>query len=200
MKGLTNIILGLLFLIIITICISFLINLPINNETLLTEDYKSSDEIKWDHMPITYRYIDTSEFVSTCKEYIKERINKAFNEITNATKGIVSFKRLNEQESGEDITINCSNKVEVQNAEVGTSTAGLAGPTLIGNKIIHGQITFYPYQNCGTYPDTELHEILHVFGFGHNETNRLSLMYPTILKCDGKFDNDIKEELIRIYG
>lgn len=199
-----NIVLGSVFLIIIAICISFLINQPINennNSSNYTEpNTETSNEIKWDHMPITYRYIDTEEFISTCKDYIKERIDRAFNEITNATAGVVSFRRLNEQESREDIAINCSNKVEVQDAEVGTSTAGLAGPQTIRNKIVHGQITFYPYRNCGTYPDTELHEILHIFGFEHNETNRLSLMYPAILKCDGKLDNYIREELIRIYG
>ncbi len=165
-----------------------------------TEDMiKDPGKKYWDHMPLTYRFEDTEEFISTCQDHIKERVKGAFDIVKNETSGAVYFV---EVDYDEDIIIRCSNKIQTDGrAAVGISTAGEGGPTLIqGNKILEGELNFYPYRNCGTFPDVELHEIMHVLGFGHNNSSRLNLMYPTNLKCDGTFDDYLKEELIMIYG
>jgi hypothetical protein len=156
----------------------------------------------WDHMPLTYAFRDTGEFVSTCQDHIKERIKGAFDIIKNETNESVYFIEVNYTEEDYDIVIKCSNKVQTDGrAAEGISTAGEGGPTkLKGNLILKGELNIYPYRNCGTFPDVELHEIMHVLGFGHNDSSRLNLMYPYNLKCDGQFDESLSTELIRIYG
>jgi hypothetical protein len=153
----------------------------------------------WDHMPLTYRFNDTNEFVSTCQDHIKKRLKTAFDIVKNETQGIVYFV---EVDYNEDIIIHCSNKIQTDGkAEQGISTAGEGGPTLLqGNKIIKGELNLYPYRNCGVFPDVELHEIGHVLGFGHNKSSRLNLMYPINLKCDGEFDIYIRDDLIEVYA
>ena len=52
--------------------------------------------------------------------------------------------------------------------------------------------------NCN-WPATELHELMHVFGFNHSMDSN-SLMYPYLTSCNQKLDNSIIEELIRLYS
>ena len=56
---------------------------------------------------------------------------------------------------------------------------------------------------CLDYPDTEIHEILQVFGFKHNETDTLSIMYPEHMWCRldrFRIDGYILDKLKEIYG
>jgi hypothetical protein len=50
-----------------------------------------------------------------------------------------------------------------------------------------------------TYPNVELHELLHVLGFDHSE-NKKSIMYPLIESCDQILDQSIINQLKLLYA
>ncbi len=92
------------------------------------------------------------------------RIQKAFGIIERETQGLIFF---NFEFEG-DIIFDCP-----ENQHLDGNTAGEGGPIFYEGyrEIIGGEITLYPYGEdklrCESYPTTEIHEILHVFGFGH---------------------------------
>lgn len=93
------------------------------------------------------------------------RIHEAFGIIEIETEGEVFFEY--EPVNEGDIIITCWD----DQGEEGV--AGEGGPIFYEGEreIIGGEVDFYPYLEdeifCENYPTTELHEILHVFGFGH---------------------------------
>jgi len=143
-------------------------------------------EDHWNHMPITYSF---DKFGSTrdCRDYEIDRIKDAFNIIENSTDGIVNFV---EEEVGGDISISCRESDETP-TDGRYQTSADALPTIEGNIITLGTLRFFVHRNCGTWPDLEIHEILHLFAFGHVE-DEWSIMDPIASRCDlGKIDDNI---------
>ena len=69
------------------------------------------------------------------------------------------------------------------------------------NVITNGTVLLYKEtnaQNCD-WANVELHELIHVFGFGHSN-NSNSLMYPYLENCNQKLDDSIIKELTRLYS
>src|SRR3989344_684239 len=100
-----------------------------------------------------------------------------------------------------DILITCSNVAPEPN-EQGHFVAGEGGPSVIVNTtrfavIMLGRVGLYRPETCDT-PQVATHEILHALGFDHND-NSSSIMYP-ITSCDQVLDDDIVEEIEKLYS
>jgi len=158
--------------------------------------YSDTTKIHFDHMPIIYYFSDSvlldKKDRKKCPEHQARRLKNAFAEIEKLTNGMVYFQ---EYENQGDIAINCYGTAIADSVH---TLSGEGGRTLKGNIIIKGELNFYVHRNCGNYPDLELHEILHVLGFDHVD-DKNSIMYPKQVKCDGKIDDSITKELIKIY-
>lgn len=148
----------------------------------------------WDHMPISYKINENCGVKET------SRIKKAIEIIKTETEQAVTFI---EQENSPDIEINCQTNFP-KNA--GGYEAGLARISYEYDKILNATITFFGISpsnsklagGCISYPYTELHELLHVLGFGHS-TKTSSIMNPYAGGCIVKFDKDIAQKLKEIY-
>ena len=187
----------------------------------------------WTHMPISYSILNEKE----CGLYEATRIKRAFSDIMLATNNSASFQKVN---NSADIEITCTflencytTSVEITNEYVIRYETicghrlGLAKTTVEGNRIINANIElaglagfaetkregpsgFY-VGTCG-HTTTEIHELLHAFGYGHSEDNN-SIMYSeadtfglTTQKpgaCQGSkrpIDKDIAEDLVSTYS
>lgn len=141
-------------------------------------DYVEGDKFRVHSNQYSFPYFYTTpisySFDSTlpCEGNKRDRVIQAFNIIQDKTDGIVSFDWLS---SGGEITIRCHPYPNP------AGHAGYGGPTVYEDgEIIGGDIDLYPvlpgYSECYSYPVTEIHEILHVFGFDHF-SNSNSIMY-----------------------
>jgi len=134
-------------------------------------------------LPISY------SISNNCSDYMKYRIRDAFLELFSETNSILFFI---EVPSGGNIDINCSISNSLSFYDIGgTYTAGEAYVG-VGGYFINNSIDFYNLKSraetymmgaCSKYPDTEIHEILHVFGFKHN-LDEGSIMGPSSTGCD----------------
>jgi len=148
---------------------------------------------------VTYRFTDKE----SCGNYETKRVIWAFEVIENETDHIVTFEETN---SSADITIYCY--ITAPSSQLGYITQGEATMGNYGERVHNAVINFYNTgQNrysagCKDYPDTEIHEILHVFGFGHS-ADTMSIMNWEHIVCRidrFKIDPDIVEELKKIYN
>lgn len=156
--------------------------------------------MKFNHNNISYR-IDPY-----CNTKRKEKIKKAFQEITNQAP-IITFK---ESFSKADIEVSCSKAPESEPTDEKHLIAGEGGAKEIiqtkRNYIITKGVV-YLYDNNDNkmktteceYPNIELHELMHVFGFDHSE-NKNSLMYPILESCDQIIDQSIINQLKKLYS
>jgi hypothetical protein len=158
-----------------------------------SDKFSSSIELHWTHMPLTY------SFSTECTNLIKSRNRRAFYEITNQTDGVITFQEKNN--TPVDISLVCYKSVPTEGFYL---TAGEAQYWSEGNKITKAVINYYnaiegnTFLGCVNFPDTEIHEILHTFGFGHKPG------FNTIMRevqgiCLYKIDADIIEELKSTY-
>ena len=193
-------------------------NLPSFQEEL-QDNYLNNTRPHWTHMPLTYK-IKTDY----CTNFTARRIRWAFEALQNETQEAVSFievkddyiieeREINKSEGiaeshynqvlreGVDILIECS----LQAPEQGEYwTQAEASPITIGeNRLTAGYLHFYNVGEnrysggCLHYPLTELHEILHLFGFEHTEEG---IMSPISYGCvQFKIDDYIIEDLHEIY-
>lgn len=159
--------------------------------------YGGYDATSMDELPITYSISES------CGSSQYGRINNAFNILSEESGYVVFFTYVN---SNPDIDIKCHlEAVE----EDGYYTSGLATLGTIGYSVSGSEIDFYnvnPISNnrfpggCLTYPNTELHEILHTFGFDHNES-RNSIMNSVSSGCVVRsIDNYIIRSLQDTYS
>lgn len=146
-------------------------------------------------LPITYAVNETA-----CGELMSGRFDKAFAQLTSETMGIVTFQKV---EGSANIKIMCYLEA-MEEGEYFTSAHATLGKQ--GKKIDGATMVFYnvdPIGNarfsggCLSYPNTELHELLHVFGYIHNEKEG-SIMNPIspgcrVLKVDEKIIEDLKK-------
>ncbi len=165
-------------------------------------------KIRFDHEPITYSIEPNLEAdAKVCSDAQVERIDQAFETIQSETQRNVIFLKV--LPGKEDISLYCS---DIENGNLtyfSNSTFKVATFTVTeaqsqfshkGNIIKKGIITFYPHRNCGTWPDVEIHEILHALGFVHTD-DKTSIMYPISLICDrDKIDEWIIKDLIETYS
>lgn len=192
-------------------------------------------ELRWSEMPIQYLIKDED----ICGWYESNQIKQAFEKIESATDGVVSFERVNELENGRGIVLVCGfvkgayekrREGGVVYENIGSYERGLARITeTSGSEIVKAEIELFGLEGfqeteggrnlpsgfavgrCGDYR-TEIHEILHVFGFEHDEDEN-SIMYPTAktfsysiyqrgrcLNVNSEIDDWIVQDLKEVYG
>jgi len=133
-------------------------------------------------------------FGNECVRDKMERMVQAFEYITNKT-GIVFY----ESNSG-DIEVRCGQEYKKDELFV----AGEGGPTSVINASLFnviggGQILLlYSEPPCENKFNVELHELIHVLGFGHSK-NPKSVMY-NLTSCDQTVDVGIINKLISLYS
>ncbi len=130
-------------------------------------------------IPISYTIIEG------CSDYMKNRVRDAFITVYQETDSIVFFV---EDNNNPNITITC----DLLNNGDEEYTIGEATLGIIGYSIDGYEMSLYDWESieyaeewggCINYPATELHEILHMFGFDHNEFPG-SIMNPMAEGCD----------------
>jgi len=177
------------------------------------DDLNPIEKLHWDHMPISFSFEDVRELGNgenigedigevenvseservNCQDYQIDRMREAFGVINNETDGFLFFE---EVEDNGDIVINC-NALKADDIFI---ISGHGVYTSRGYVIEKGELNFYTHINCGSWPDVEIHEILHVFGFNHAD-DKDSIMNPEQVRCDlGMIDDEIIKELRDIYG
>lgn len=212
----------IIFIIILIIGLAFLIFNNFNKDKIVfknskiikisSKDYKNDNDIiysstskdeflnnsekHWWHMPVTYVFfkgVNEKNFTK-CSDNQIERLKMAFEIIKNSTNGSVKFK---EEKIYGDIFIFCYNASKPKEDHI---VEGEAKIKIIKNVIAGGEIYFYSHLNCGGWPDTEIHEILHLFGYEHVKNNN-SIMNPESKICDlNKIDKEIINDLNKVYS
>ena len=200
-----------IFLILTILFLSYYIylNIPrnpeklnINNdpsfETIITSEVKQFyPNMKFNHNKISYI------IGKDCNSEKRLKMEKAFQELSSNVPILVFY----ESESSPEIKISCTKNDEI-NIDEKHFTAGEGGAKEIiqterFNVINKGLIYLHELNdkklNDCLNPNIELHELMHVFGFGH-ALNENSLMFSLIKSCDQKLDDDIISELIRLYS
>ncbi len=199
--------------ILAIIIIIFVINsnftniIPENNTSLADKNlnlnsFPNAVGLHWGHMPLIYE-------IYNCTDYQANRLIRGFAKIENETKGDVSFLRLNNSSQNKEVDIAVLCRKEYKSApEPGYTVSGDSGYlTYVNypNLIAKAEINFYGISSstysagCTIYPDIEVHEILHGFGYGHNESTK-SIMYPSHVMCAFKIDDNIITDLKEKYG
>ena len=175
-------------------------NTKINYEPVKNEKYF----YYYDSLPITYYFNNKYK----CEGDRKERVLNALKIIEKETNGTISF--IETQDNG-DIEINCygeylGKKIISEDGTVRftqsteSTVAGEGGiESYVGDfKIQQGFVYLYKrninYKYCYNYPDVELHELLHAFGFGHIDDSN-SIMNEEG-SCTNKQDNFIDEDIV----
>ncbi len=151
--------------------------------------------MKFNHNSISYK------IHSDCSNEKKERMISAFNELSNKV-GVISFYYNNENF---DIEVSCSERTNLS-IQKDFFIAGEGGPKEIirtGNYNIITSGVILLYDNAKgvkcSWPNIELHELLHVFGFAHSEDEN-SLMYSYLESCNQVLDEDIINSLKKLYS
>lgn len=153
---------------------------------------------RWTSMPVLYRFEDRN----ACGTYQARRIDWALETIAEETNGAVSFR---EDPAGTLVFV-CNRGYPAQ--ITGYIVQGEAHYAITqDNTIIEALVYFNnagptTYSGgCKDYPDLEVHEILHAFGFEHTN-DRLSIMYWQGTECRidrFRIDRDIVEMLQALY-
>ena len=175
----------------------------------IKDEFPYNSKPHWYHMPVTYQFDS-----ALCRDDRTQKLLKAFEEIRNKTNGKVSFV----ESSNPDITINCKQNPYTYTGMIQTNSGAYFMDVLgtgrinyyLNNMIINATINLYPSSNsCGYFPLVEIHEILHVFGYGHSN-NTCSIMYSGENSCrfilenpdicgKPRIDDRIATELIATY-
>jgi len=167
----------------------------------ITEIKQFYPNMKFNHNSISY-FMD-----SNCEQEKKQKMLLAFDELSDNVNIITFYKTLVKP----DIEISCAKGQEIESElkEEKHFIAGEGGaksiiPTGRYHIITEGVILLYENNekklrtiDC-EYPNVELHELMHVFGFDHVD-NKNSLMYQLIESCDQVLDSSIIELLNKIY-
>ena len=142
---------------------------------VITDNYSSITEMHWNHMPLKYKFSEEN----SCGATRKSRIVKTFNELNKSTNQLVSF--IESEDYDIFITCNSSSTGEItyEDGYKYTTLAEGGITDYLDNVIISATLNFYPLSYTGGYyPSTEIHEILHGFGFNHN--NKSCMMMSAV--------------------
>lgn len=212
-------------------------NVPEENpqEEGVQDQFYYVSKLHWPQMPVTY-FMENEE---GCGRYETNRIKRAFRDISNATGNAVLFAQANDSDSA-DIEIRCTfiencyelstdvyNDYVIRTETICQHQLGVTRTIAEGNRLAKAYIEliglagfsetkregpsgFY-VGTCG-HAITEVHELLHAFGYSHSEDNS-SIMSPeadafglTIQKegaCKGSekaIDAAIVAELVNTYS
>jgi len=197
-------------IIVLSMTILFLLkyDIKITGKTIVQEnlevrEIEELDEYEWpvwDHMPITYSFIEvpSDNGVYKCIEPKKKLINKAFNIIQDSTNNV----EFEEVEYNEDIRVYCVPQ-EIYHSDDYYVTIAEALPEIEYDKIISGELYFYTYSfpdlgvsNCY---DTQMHEILHLFDFYDDENLEGIMSQVDQTQCLYKIDDWITYQLDELY-
>jgi len=208
---------GFLILIVVSLGISLLSSDDVSNLPLNTYDYSSNldtfdtpifddpfsetDELHWNHMPLTYGIINESD----CYPIRVERIKKAIQEVGRLTEYKVQLLSVKNDETP-DISFVCikdSNYDAVGDVVYETFGEALTEYYPYTNVISNASVFVYGgvSTDCMDYPTIELHEILHTLGEDHSK-HLSSIMYKIENNCNKlniKVDQPIFDKLIEIY-
>lgn len=204
----------LLLLILIAVGYYLYLNLPrapekleVNIEKIeypvpvVSEAKQFYQNMKFNHNKISYNINEN------CEEKKKEKILSAFSELGENVNILIFYYSLDEP----DIEINCAQKnqegieeeINEKHFVAGEGGAKEIIQTERFNIITNGVILLYDNSKLKTieceYPNVELHELMHVFGFDHVD-NKQSLMFPFIDSCDQKLDPSLIKKLIQLYS
>ena len=208
-----NLILILLILLIILIGGYFIYqNIPgtpesfkavFNKENQTLEVSNLSSDIKqfYPNMKFNHNQISYSIDVN-CPDKKKNNVIEAFKELSDKVIQISFY----ENNQNPDIEVSCS-ETEKHSVKEDYFIAGEGGAKEIIQTERYGVITqgviLFNQNPKNTiecdWPIVELHELLHVFGFGHSE-NKDSLMYPYLENCNQKLDQSILNDLNNLYS
>lgn len=140
----------------------------LNGEKEVFDSFSNKEALHYPSMPIKYK-IDSEPL----GDWQKELLYKAFDTITKETDGFVSFKEVEENPNliiyyktyyKEDSELNES-WVDDFTLATGSYSTSIDNENLVEL----GEVTFYQGMKCKTgYPDLEVHEIMHTFGFNHS--------------------------------
>jgi len=152
--------------------------------------------MKFNHNDISY------SIGLNCADEKKQRVLEAFEEISMKVSEISFFPvSLNP-----DIRVSCSFE-DKEALDEDYFIAGEGGAKEIiqtgdYNVITHGVILLYEEsknaKKCD-WPNVEIHELMHVFGFDHSEDEN-SLMFPFLESCSQKLDLSITNKLKQLYS
>ena len=160
------------------------------------EDQFPYSGVHWNHMPITYKIRDKD----ACGEFQTMQIYNAFETIEEVTQRTVNFKEVNQYPDIEFYCtiINCGNQCYLHNKahEMGYVLNNMVYYSRIEMFGTSGESGFNPLR----YPGTEVHEILHTFGFEHNNIRDSIMSHEVTSGKQRTIDNYIIQELKRIYG
>lgn len=152
--------------------------------------------MKFNHNEISYN------IEAACEEEKKARMREAFR-LLQSEVGIISFYETNEEP---DIRVTCTQTIESSTGRnffvAGEGGAEQIIQTKKYNVITKGIVLLYgnPHGSVScSWPNVELHELMHVFGFEHSEDQN-SLMYPYLASCDQKLDQEIINDMKELYS
>ena len=152
--------------------------------------------MKFNHNSISYK-ID-----ERCNNEKKQRMTEAFNELEEEIE-IINFYPVSENH---DIEVSCTENFN-DAIKKDFFIAGEGGAREIiqtgrYNIILNGIILLFANPQKAVrcdWPNIEIHELIHVFGFDHSK-NKESLMYPYLETCGQKLDNSVINKLKGLYS
>ncbi len=155
--------------------------------------------MKFNHNQISYT------INQDCETKKKLKMLEAFDELTRRATIITFYPTT----TNPDIEISCTreSKPTIEGEEKEHFIAGEGGAKEIiqterFNIITDGVILLYENSEIRTiecdYPNVELHELMHVFGFDHIN-NKKSLMYPFIESCNQILDQVLVQQIKELY-
>ncbi len=152
--------------------------------------------MKFNHNRISYNIEEA------CEENKKTRMTEAFRLLHEQVPEIEFYPSSLENP---DIRIMCTKKVEGTTGRnffvAGEGGAEQIIQTKRYNVITRGIVLLYgnPHGSLEcSWPNVELHELMHVLGFEHSKDEN-SLMYPYLESCEQKLDEAIVNDLKELY-
>ncbi len=213
-KILLNLIFFTLLILLLFLSYQLYLNIPRSPENLNIKIHESETEkttlsnfetkseikqfypnMKFNHNQISYKIAEDCEIEK------KQRMIQAFDELSLKLNKITFYPVL----SNSDIEVICSqeNKLNIDEKHFIAGEGGAKEIIQTGEYYIITNGLIYLYDNVKgakcDYPNVELHELIHVFGFDHS-TDKNSLMFPFLETCDQKLDDSIINKLNKLYS
>lgn len=167
-----------------------------NTVNLSSEVPQFYPNMKFNHNEISYNLEEA------CDEIKKARMREAFRILHGEVESISFYETSKEP----DIRVICTQTAEGATGKnffiAGEGGAEQIIQTAKYNVITKGIVLLYesPHNaiECN-WPNVELHELMHVFGFQHSQDEN-SLMYPYLKSCNQRLDESIINDLNEIYS